>query len=356
MHLRLARMGKIGYKGRMKRLISSLALGLGLAMSAMPLAHAQDALELPVVQEVLDYREEMRRYIQDISDYARSLNPNISIVTDGGTMLLGKIDFEDETKTWPARTYMRSLDGVLARNLFVDANGEYTDEERSAHLKMLEQARAYGLKVMTLDVADKAATINDTISAAAKHGFVPYVAPTALMNSQAAYPKAPVNENPNTVTTLRGAENFLYLDDTFPLGDANQMVLKLRENNYDLVVVDVFHGRQPINKAQVDALKFKKLGTKRLVFAHIDVGSAASYRYYWKEAWNTMPPLWLDRAYPFEPDRFFVQFWNPEWKSLIFGNENSYVYGVIAQGFDGIILSGLENFLFFETAGENLEQ
>ena len=67
---------------------------------------------------LLDFRELLRVFIQRISAYARSQNPNFIVVTKGSPELLTKIDIIDEDKVSTARTYIRSIDGILVDGLF----------------------------------------------------------------------------------------------------------------------------------------------------------------------------------------------------------------------------------------------
>ena len=91
-----------------------------------------------------------------------------------------------------------------------------------------------------------------------------------------------------------------------------------------------------------------KIGARRLVFALMDIGTAASYAYYWTPGWREGAPIWISAPTPGDPDRYFVEYWRPEWQQIITGNPNSYLYGVLRQGFDGVILEGLESYRFFE--------
>ena len=91
----------------------------------------------------------------------------------------------------------------------------------------------------------------------------------------------------------------------------------------------------------------KKLGSKRLVLAHVDIGSAASHDYFWQAGWREGSPSWISGPTKDNPDRHFVQYWHPNWQNIIFGNTNSYIYGLTAQGFDGVILTGLESYKYF---------
>ncbi len=66
---------------------------------------------------LLDYREEMRKFVQSISGFSRRFRPNFLVIPQNGLDLLVKIDDVEETRVAPARTYMRSIDGVLQESL-----------------------------------------------------------------------------------------------------------------------------------------------------------------------------------------------------------------------------------------------
>ena len=79
----------------------------------------------------------------------------------------------------------------------------------------------------------------------------------------------------------------------------------MKNTNYDLVVTGVFHDRRPLSKRAVETLKYKKLGARRLVFALMDIGSAAAYRYYWQDDWREGSPEFIAAPFPNDPDRYF---------------------------------------------------
>ena len=68
----------------------------------------------------IDFREEMRMFVQNISKYARTHRPNFTIIAGGGLDLLVKRNEINRSQVSPARTYIRSLDGVLQRGIFYD--------------------------------------------------------------------------------------------------------------------------------------------------------------------------------------------------------------------------------------------
>jgi uncharacterized protein (TIGR01370 family) len=64
-------------------------------------------------------------------------------------------------------------------------------------------------------------------------------------------------------------------------------------------------------------------------------------------------PAWINAPMRDDPDRYNVQFWRPGWKRIINGDTDSYIYGIIAQGFDGVVLGGIDSYRFFEGGEEN---
>ena len=78
---------------------------------------AIEAIEEDVIESI-DYKEEMRLFIQDISQFSRNYNPNFVVIVENALELLTKTDFTDEELVMPARTYTRSIDGVMEVGLF----------------------------------------------------------------------------------------------------------------------------------------------------------------------------------------------------------------------------------------------
>ncbi|MBL6946039.1 MAG: endo alpha-1,4 polygalactosaminidase [Rhodospirillales bacterium] len=311
---------------------------------------------------ILDYREEMRRFVQSISKFARQYRRDFSVLPINGLDLLVKIDPTDPEIQHPARTYMRSINGIVQEGLFygVPEFGKPTDEKRVERLLPLaKMAMENGIKVLVMDYAKTPKTVDAGRRLAAKHGFTFFGAPAigSELTTVPRFPRRPYGESGNSVLSLKSINNFLVIRDSSGFGRMEEFALKMHENNFDLVVVDVLHAvGEALSRRAVETLKFKKLGAKRLVFAYVDIGSAASYSYFWKDHWREGSPRWISAPVPGDPDRYFVQYWQPEWRQLITGDTNSYIYGVIRQGFDGVILDGMENFRYFEGGLEALAQ
>ena len=313
-------------------------------------------------EALVDTREQMRRFVQTISAYARKQRPNFVVLVHGGLELVVKRDDTDETRISPARTYARSIDGVLQEGIFYGERpfGQPPTPERQALLLQLsEEAKRQGLKVLSMDFAVGPAKVDDAYRQNRSLGVVPLVVSKYMadLDSFPDYPNSPINENANSVISIDGVRNYALIANSQAYGRMDEFALKMHDSNYDMLIVDVFHGRRPLSRRAVETLKFKKIGARRLVLAYVDIGSAASYRYYWRGNWREGSPLWISAPYRDDPDKYYVQYWMPAWQRIISGDPQSYIYGVIAQGFDGVVLGGLDAYRFFEGGtGEEGEQ
>ncbi|MBO6520906.1 MAG: hypothetical protein JJ900_06780 [Rhodospirillales bacterium] len=304
-------------------------------------------------RDLIDYREEMRTFIQRISTYARAQNRDFQIVVRDAEELIIKRNLQDDAIISPARTFTRSIDGVLYDGVFMGhmaVDQPPPPEVQQAELASIDRAKNAGLPVFIIDYATKPADIDRIYRSANHQDLIAAVVPrpTSNLSEIPRYPRRPNNENPNNVLTISDVKNFIYISDPAAFGRQDQFALKLHDNNFDLVIVDPFSGREPLNKQAVETLKYKKLGARRLVFARMDIASAASYRFYWQPGWAEGYPGFIGAPFPRDPDRYFVEYWQPGWQDVIFGNPNSFLYGLIAQGYDGVILEGMRNFLAFE--------
>jgi len=311
------------------------------------------------VGDLTDFREEMRTLIQRISEYAQTLNPRFAVVPNGGLELLEKVDPVDDRKVFPARGFMRTIRALVVQSPshgFTKPDEKTPKEVQDEKLRLIKLAQANDIKILSMDFATKPATVRAAISFARKNKFAPFVAhrfPDAL-TSLPPFPTRPPNENPKSILTIADAQNFVYISDGSAMGRQDEFALKMHDTNFDMVVVDVFHGRQPLSRQAVETLKYKKLGARRMVLARMDIGTAANYRYYWQENWRPGAPSWVRGPYPNDPDRFFVEYWRQGWQGLMYGNPDSFVFGAYRQGYDGVLLEGIDAYKFFESDGEDL--
>ncbi|NQU61969.1 MAG: hypothetical protein HQ512_12630 [Rhodospirillales bacterium] len=309
-----------------------------------------------------DLRQQMRKFIQSISGFARRYRPGFTILTRGGLELMIKRDPANEERISPSRAYMRSLDGVLVDGLFFGRKvfGEPPrDEVLAFNLKLTDIAKKNGLRVFVVDYGTDPKTVDESHRRNKKRGYISTTVPAPLseLSSLPAYPRIPFGENSKSLNSVSSVQNFAYLANSQAFGRVDEFAMKMHENNFDLIIVDVYHGRKPLSRQAVETLKFKKIGARRLVFARVDIGTATSYSYFWKPKWREGSPTWINAPVRDDPDRYFVQFWRPEWQRIITGDTKSYIYGAIAQGFDGIVLEGVEEaYRFFESGSQGEDE
>ncbi|MCF0041372.1 endo alpha-1,4 polygalactosaminidase [Dyadobacter fanqingshengii] len=119
-------------------------------------------------------------------------------------------------------------------------------------------------------------------------------------------------------------------------------------NNSDDIPAGGDNESRPFTAAEVEQLRKKANGGKRLVICYMSIGEAEDYRYYWQENWTKNPPEWIAAENPDWPGNYKVKYWNEEWQGLIYKNQHSYLNKIIAAGFDGVYLDIIDAFEYFE--------
>ena len=110
---------------------------------------------------------------------------------------------------------------------------------------------------------------------------------------------------------------------------------------FDLLVIDYAKDGSDdtaLKPAEIERLKAKPDGARRIVVAYVSIGEAESYRSYWQKGWKRNKPAWLLGENPEWEENYAVCFWEPEWQALFCGRPDAYIDRIIAQGFDGIYL------------------
>lgn len=123
----------------------------------------------------------------------------------------------------------------------------------------------------------------------------------------------------------------------------------MSSTNYDLLIIDLFFNEQlAFTATEINQLKTKANGGKRLVISYMSIGEAENYRYYWQPDWSSNKPSWLDKENPDWAGNYKVNYWNQDWQSIIYGNDNSYLKRILNADFDGVYLDIIDAFEFYE--------
>jgi cysteinyl-tRNA synthetase, unknown class len=162
--------------------------------------------------------------------------------------------------------------------------------------------------------------------------------PPALAQRSQVSPSATAAAERDRLARLRSVKNWGYQLKIFDLEP-------LVASPFDLIVVDhgfaaTRDGKRTFDASDVERLKRKPDGSRRLVIAYLSIGEAEQYRFYWKPEWHEVAtkPSWLGPVNKNWPGNFIVKFWDPDWQRQIFGPPDAYLERIMAQGFDGIYL------------------
>ena len=149
----------------------------------------------------------------------------------------------------------------------------------------------------------------------------------------------------DSIYKVADAANISFFIDDSLYDDKERFLQDIRDSNYDIVVIEPFFRHQePLSREDVDSLKFKKNGAKRLIFAKMNVSEANRRDYYWRNGWQIDKTPWLARASFTDSDAVITEYWNENWKKV----SGLYFKGIVDSGYDGAFLTGLENHVYFE--------
>lgn len=145
--------------------------------------------------------------------------------------------------------------------------------------------------------------------------------------------------------------------------------LKSIANGVDVLVVDYSRDgseRRVLRPAEINALRTRGDGSKRILLAYLSIGEAENYRFYWQRDWQPGTPAWLGPENSEWRGNFPVRYWQHGWRDLImqpqislFGRlreawqpaSRAYLDRIIEAGFDGVYLDRIDAFERWE--GEN---
>jgi cysteinyl-tRNA synthetase, unknown class len=292
----------------------------------------------------LDFRQEMRGFVQHISADAKSKNSDFLIIPQNGQELLTSTGDADGSSV---SSYINAIDAVGREDLFYgyENDDEPTPEEDKAFLiSLCDVAKANNKVVLTTDYCFTHAKMDDSFIKNQTRGYISFAADHRELDNIPIYPAEIRNEHAFDVDHISEVRNFLYLINPSEFSSKQVFIDALKTTNYDLLLIDLFFNDETLSSSDIAALKTKANGGKRLVIAYMSIGEAEDYRYYWEELDKTL----IHQSNADWPGNYAVRYWDPRWKQVIFGNENAYLSKIIDAGFDGCYLDIIEAYEYFE--------
>lgn len=306
-----------------------LLAGIGLLAAADVPIHPRDA---------------MRTWIISLSTTAKSRSPGFIIVVQNGEEL---ITLGGPAGNPLATDYVRALDGLAREDLFFGYTADDMPTPPGATTRMLtflDRAQAEGVRILAVDYCLRPEYVRASYAASAARGFVSFAAPRRALDTIPTKEPFPVSENDISVTDLAGVRNVLYLINPQRYADRDALLSALASVPVDLLIVDAEAEDGPLTADDVERMRWKPNGARRLVLCYLSIGEAESYRDYWDARWDVEPPDWILDENPTWPGNYTVCYWNASWQAII----DECLEHILAVGFDGVYFDGVDVYERFE--------
>ncbi len=213
----------------------------------------------------IDYRQEMRDFVVKISEKAKSQNPAFQIIAQNGVEIISTNEKSDGQL---ASEYISAIDGQGLEDLFFGyakddkATQHKTTEYLKSYLSLLREA---GKTVLTTDYCSSAENIASSQKQNQSAGFVSFQATSRNLD---IIPETPIqNENSDDITNLGQVKNFLYLINPENYPTKRDFIEAICATNYDLLIMDLFLNEKEFSADEIEQLRNKANGGKRMVIA-----------------------------------------------------------------------------------------
>lgn len=300
------------------------------------------------IRIAIDYRQEMRNFVQGISTYARTLSPNFIIIPQNGHNLISK---NGEASGPIDNNYIQAINGLGREDLFYGYNSddeETPNEETIDMVSFLKVAHNNGLQILVTDYCSTYPKMDNSYTRNFNEGFIAFAADHRELDNIPTYPSSPFHVNSNNINQLSDAKNFLYLINTANYDSKQSFINSVAATNYDVIIMDLNFNDEFFNADEINTLKYKAIGGARKIICYMSIGEAEDYRYYWHNFFKGVPPPWLLSENPQWVGNYKVSYWDKSWQNIIYGNQHSYTKRIIDAGFDGVYLDIIDAFEYFE--------
>jgi len=251
----------------------------------------------------VNFKQEMRDFVTDISQYAKAKNPNFVVIPQNGHEL---VSVNGDTDGSPDVGYNNAIDACGQEDLFYgyDDDDILTGNEDNEYLtSLLDISESTGNVILVTDYCYTHSKMDDSYTKNSAKNYISFAADDRELSQIPDYPLSVYNENSEIISSIHDVQNFLYLINPTNFASKTEFVNAIKATNYDLLIMDLFFGDEDeeFNTAEIEQLKQKANGGTRLIVSYMSIGEAEDYRYYWDESWTVGSPTWLKAE-------------NPEWE------------------------------------------
>jgi cysteinyl-tRNA synthetase, unknown class len=302
------------------------------------------------IPDDVDFRQEMRLFVQGLSGWARLQDPDFIVIPQNGQDL---VYGQPISSNIAAADYLAAIDGIGREDLWYgyEKDDQATPGADNAAIRApLDLARDSGVTILVTDYCSTPSKMDDAYTQNAANGYVGFAAPERELNVIPSYPATLTGLNADTIRSLAEVRNFLYLINPDQFASKQAFIQAVTATNYDLVLMDLFWtDDSPFSAAEVQQLRAKANGGQRLLVSYMSIGEAEDYRYYWDKDWKLGNPDWLGKENSNWKGNYKVHFWESGWQDIIYGNGSSYLQKILDAGFDGAYLDIIDAFEYYES-------
>lgn len=241
--------------------------------------------------------------------------------------------------------FLQYIDGA-GQESFLFGSGGVVDkktpkEDREYLLNNLVPLEEKGKKILTINYSKNRKNRKEIEKINKKYGFVG----ESIKDFSADSFNLPIKEfNLDEVRSLDEVKNFLYLLNPSKFNSKDEYLRALKSSEYDLLIIEPTLNGSFFTKDEIEQLKYKKNGSRRLVIAYFSIGEAEDYRYYWEKSWSKKLPDWIVEENENWDGNYIVKYWSKEWQEIV----KEYQRRLESIGVDGYYLDTIDSFQYFE--------
>ncbi len=157
----------------------------------------------------LDYRREMREFVQSISAFAKAITAAFVVIPQNGQEL---ITADGEPDGILDVRYVSAIDGIGREDLFYgyqEDNKPTPAAEKVYMTGFLDKAEIAGLEVLVADYCWTQPYVDDSYTESAGRAYISFAADRRYLDRIPSYPASPFNVNTSDISTLSQAKNFI---------------------------------------------------------------------------------------------------------------------------------------------------
>ncbi|AYZ72730.1 endo alpha-1,4 polygalactosaminidase [Fusobacterium necrophorum] len=285
------------------------------------------------------YRDRMKEFIRELRE--NTAKEKIFITQNGNELYFknGKLDFD----------FFPVTDGTTQESLYygheLHLSRATPSKFKKELLSFLIPIQKEGKTVFNINYGEGENRRAKIAEENEKFGFIGELLPVFEANKGYTPIKSFHKED---ISSLKEAKNFLCLLNPEKFKNLKEYREYLENKDYDVLLIEPSLNGEFFTREDIESLKRKTSGGRRLVIAYFSIGEAENYRYYWKKSWNKKRPDWMVEENENWKGNYIVKYWVPEWKSII----KNYQKKLDEIGVDGYLLDTVDSYYYFEDKEE----